>query len=85
VNRLESIRGELAFVILERRLSSSMPDLALFVGQIFPGKANDLRESTVIGLDFRRDMLTFYEVGTEKNECVGRSWYVVYGLFPAVT
>lgn len=72
-------------MIFERSLSSRMPNLALFVGQIFPGKANDLREGTMVGLDFRRDMLTFYKVGTEKNECIGRSWYVVYGLFSAVT
>ena len=85
MNRFESIRGKLAFVIFESRLSSLMPNLALFVGQIFPGKANDLREGTVVGLDFRRDMLFLYEMGAKKNECIGRSWYVVYGLFPAVT
>ena len=85
VNRLESIRRELAFVIVERNLSSRVPNLALFVGKILPGKANDFRKGTVVGLDLRRDMLTFNEGGTKENECIGRSWYMVYGLFSAVT
>ena len=85
MNRLESIRREFAFVIVERDLSSRMPNLALFVGKIFPGKANDLRESAVVGLNLRRDVLTFNEGGTKENECIGRSWYVVYGLLSAVT
>lgn len=85
VNRLESVRGELAFMLLQRDLSSGMPDLALFVWKILPGKADDLGERTVVGLDLRRDMLALNKRGTEENECVGRTWYVVYGLLSAMT
>lgn len=85
MDRLESVQGEFAFVLLERNFGTRVPNLALFVREIFPGEANDLREGTVVGLDLRRDMLTFNEGGAKKNECIGRTWYVVYGLLSAVT
>lgn len=72
-------------MIVQRKFSSSMPDLALFVGKVFPGKADDLGKGAVVGLDLGRDVLVFNKGRPEKNECVGRSWDVVYRFFSAVT
>lgn len=72
-------------MFVQRNLGSSMPNLALFVGKIFPGKADDLGQSTVVGFNLRRDVLVFNERRTEENECIRRPWYVVYGFLPTVT
>lgn len=71
-------------MLLQGSLSSGMPNLALFVRKVLPGEADDLGERAVVSLDFRGDMLAFNKRGTEENERVRRSWYMVYGLLSAM-
>lgn len=84
VERTEGVLGELAPVLLERGLGLVVPDLALVVGEVLPGEADDLGQGAVVGLDGGGDVLGFDEGGAEEDEGVRRAGDVVLGLLLGV-
>ena len=79
VQRAEGVLGELALVLLERGLGLRVPDLALLLGQVLPGEADDLAQRAVVRFELGRDVLVLDERRAEEDERVWRARDVVLG------
>lgn len=80
MQRAKRILRELAFVLLKSRFGLGVPYLTLVVGKVLPSETDDLRQSAVICLDLRRNVLAFDERGAEEYEGIRRPWYMVLGF-----
>lgn len=63
-------------------LGLHVPCLALAVGEVLPGHADDLGERAVVGFDLGGDVLTLDKRRAEEDKGVGRARYISRA-FPA--